>query len=82
MAVRQSEGARLLRAEIEKRGMRASAVAAALDLLPSSLHHYTVRETYRPGTAARLRIEAWSEGRVPVSTWDEEAQPEPEEAAS
>jgi hypothetical protein len=84
MADRHSEGARLFRAEIGRRGLKASAVAAELDLLPSSLHHYTIRETYKPNAGTRLRIETWSEGRVPSPAWDEPASvaAAPEEAAS
>lgn len=74
-------GPRLLAAEWERRGITASAAAAALGLGPASIHHY-LRGTYRPNAVTRARIEAWSEGRVPACTWDTAEERAAIEAAS
>lgn len=66
-------GRHLLAAEVEKRGGNKAAAARDLSVaLPSFLEWLSGDS--RPSHWRRPRIERWSDGRVPVSSWDTEQE--------
>lgn len=66
--VPKSEGARLLAAEIKRRGITRAAAALELGVSHVTLHFW-LNDAHRPSGSRRELIEAWSGGRVSRDIW-------------